>query len=233
MELRRSKRDDVHLDAVDRVHLAVGRRGRGLLLELALLVAGHFLSLQQRCADRSAVSVAALLPMREHRAGPVSRAAVALASDFSVLGDCLRVDQKTRRPTARPHPSFGHTSGVACAETQFLLRGTIAPLVLDSPFGTLDSAYRNAVAQFLPDMTEQIILLVSESQGPDELLDNFREKIGAEYILVLHQPEPPETSEEREKPRLTPRMLYNKEYVRLITSSEQRGTEIMEVRSNG
>ena len=30
-----------------------------------------------------------------------------LASAFSVLGDCLRVDQKTRRPTARPHPSFG------------------------------------------------------------------------------------------------------------------------------
>ncbi len=45
--------------------------------------------------------------MREHRAGPVSRAAVALASAFSVLGDCLRVDQKTRRPTARPVPRFG------------------------------------------------------------------------------------------------------------------------------
>ena len=43
MELRRSKGHDVHLDAVDRVHLAVGRRGRGLLLELALLVAGHFM----------------------------------------------------------------------------------------------------------------------------------------------------------------------------------------------
>ena len=109
MELRRSKGHDVHLDAVDGMHLAVGRRGRGLLLELALLVAGHFLSLQQRCADRSAVSVAALLPMREHRAGPVSRAAVALASAFSVLGDCLRVDQKTRRPTARPVARFSRS----------------------------------------------------------------------------------------------------------------------------
>ena len=107
MELRRSKGHDVHLDAVDRVHLAVGRRGRGLLLELALLVAGHFLVAQQRRAGRSAVSVAALLPMREHTAGPVSRAAVALASAFSVLGDCLRVDQKTRRPTARPVARFG------------------------------------------------------------------------------------------------------------------------------
>ena len=62
MELRRSKGHDVHLDAVDRVHLAVGRRGRGLLLELALLVAGHFFSVPgQRCAGRS-VSVAALAP---------------------------------------------------------------------------------------------------------------------------------------------------------------------------
>ena len=60
MELRRSKGHDVHLDAVDRVHLAVGRRGRGLLLELALLVAGHFLVLSQRCAGLRAVSVAAL-----------------------------------------------------------------------------------------------------------------------------------------------------------------------------
>ena len=65
-----------------------------------------WLFLSQRCAGRS-VSVAALLPMREHRAGPVSRAAVALASAFSVLGDCLRVDQKTRRPTARPVARFG------------------------------------------------------------------------------------------------------------------------------
>ena len=115
MELRRSEGHDVHLDAVDRVHLAVGGRGRGLLLELALLVAGHFVVASARCAGRSAVSVAAPLPMREHRAGPVSRAAVALASAFSVLGDCLRVDQKTRRPTARPVARFGHTSAVACA----------------------------------------------------------------------------------------------------------------------
>ena len=64
MELRRSKGHDVHLDAVDRVHLAVGGRGRGLLLELALLVAGHIFSVSgQRCAGRS-VSVAAPLPMR-------------------------------------------------------------------------------------------------------------------------------------------------------------------------
>ena len=42
MELRRSEGHDVHLDAVDRVHLAVGRRGRGLLLELALRVAAFF-----------------------------------------------------------------------------------------------------------------------------------------------------------------------------------------------
>ena len=125
MELRRSEGHDVHLDAVDRVDLAVARRGRGLLLELALLVAGHFIFLGQRCAG-SAVSVAALLPMREHRAGPVSRAAVALASAFSVLGDCLRVDQKTRRPTARPVARFGpHLSSLdsaasASAYKQFL-----------------------------------------------------------------------------------------------------------------
>ena len=59
MELRRSKGHDVHLDAVYRMHLAVARRGRGLLLELALLVAGHIFSVSgQRCAGRS-VSVAA------------------------------------------------------------------------------------------------------------------------------------------------------------------------------
>jgi DNA sulfur modification protein DndD len=65
-----------------------------------------------------------------------------------------------------------------------LIPGTIAPLVLDSPFGQLDARYRVDTAKFLPTLADQVILLVSSSQGDNEVLAALDQYIGAEYVLI-------------------------------------------------
>jgi DNA sulfur modification protein DndD len=65
-----------------------------------------------------------------------------------------------------------------------LIPGTIAPLVLDSPFGQLDARYRVDTARFLPTLADQVILLVSSSQGDREVLAALNPFIGAEYVLI-------------------------------------------------
>jgi DNA sulfur modification protein DndD len=61
---------------------------------------------------------------------------------------------------------------------------TVAPLILDSPFGQLDDAYREATAKFVPEMAPQVVLLVSSSQGKSEVISALEDRVGAEYVLV-------------------------------------------------
>lgn len=67
-----------------------------------------------------------------------------------------------------------------------LLRGTVAPLVLDSPFGQLDEAYRQATAEYVPQMASQVILMVSKSQASGGVMEAIQDRIGEEYVLVRH-----------------------------------------------
>ena len=66
-----------------------------------------------------------------------------------------------------------------------LLKGTVAPLVLDSPFGQLDDAYRATTAECVPEMAGQVVLMVSRQQGGG-VLDVLRGRVGQEYVLVRH-----------------------------------------------
>lgn len=68
-------------------------------------------------------------------------------------------------------------------EVDILLSGTDAPLVVDAPFGELDDRYRKAVTNFLPEMAPQVVLLLSSSQGTEEVLSELEGKIGSQYIL--------------------------------------------------
>lgn len=70
------------------------------------------------------------------------------------------------------------------ATSQYLLPGTIAPLVLDSPFGQLDDSYKPQTANFIPEMASQVVLLVSGSQGDASVMRYIEKHVGAEYILV-------------------------------------------------
>lgn len=66
---------------------------------------------------------------------------------------------------------------------------TVAPLVLDSPFGQLDNAYRRSTAMFVPSMAPQVVLLVSSSQGKEEVYEALQDRIGKEYVLIAHNRE--------------------------------------------
>lgn len=71
-----------------------------------------------------------------------------------------------------------------------LLRGTVAPLVLDSPFGQLDEAYRETTAKYVPEMACQVLLMVSQSQASSSVMNALRGRIGREYVVVRHNKAP-------------------------------------------
>ena len=104
-----------------------------------------------------------------------------------------------------------------------LLAGTIAPLVLDSPFGQLDETYRATTAEFIPKMANQVVLLVSKSQGSEDVLNKLRDHLGAEYLLVRHNKDP------RGNRKQEIRSFHGKEFESTVFNSEFDGTKIVEV----
>ena len=85
------------------------------------------------------------------------------------------------------------------AQDDRLLPGTIAPLVLDSPFGQLDEAYRATTAEFIPRMARQVVLLVSKLQGSEDFLNAIKDHLGAEHLLVRHNTEPRDERKEESR----------------------------------
>lgn len=109
------------------------------------------------------------------------------------------------------------------AQDYRLLPGTIAPLVLDSPFGQLDESYRATTAEFIPKMARQVVLLVSKSQGSEDVLNAVNDHLGAEYLLVRHNKEP-------QGDRKTESRYFNGEEFRTaVFESDFDGTEIVEI----
>ncbi len=109
------------------------------------------------------------------------------------------------------------------AQNYRLLPGTIAPLVLDSPFGQLDEAYRATTAEFIPKMARQVVLMVSKSQGTKNVLSVLNDYIGAEYLLVRHN------TESRGERMQESRYLRGKEFKTSIFDAQYDGTEIVEI----
>lgn len=67
-----------------------------------------------------------------------------------------------------------------------LVVGGEYPLVMDSPFGSLEDDYRAKVAQWIPTLAHQVVVLVSKTQWRDEVEQETRPRVGREYILELH-----------------------------------------------
>jgi DNA sulfur modification protein DndD len=65
-----------------------------------------------------------------------------------------------------------------------LLRGTVAPLVLDSPFGQLDDSYRRTTGEHVPRMARQVVLMVSGSQATGGAVEALKDRVEKEYVLV-------------------------------------------------
>ncbi len=68
--------------------------------------------------------------------------------------------------------------------SKYFVQGTVAPFVIDAPFGELDNQYRGAVAKFLPESTEQLVILLSSSHWSSAVEENISEYVGKEYVLI-------------------------------------------------
>lgn len=108
-------------------------------------------------------------------------------------------------------------------ESDILLSGTEAPLVVDSPFGHLDPLYRKGVANFLPNLASQVILLVSTSQASKEVLDELDGKIGTQYVLSRYN-QFPQGNKESENLTINGKTIDLTKYDQQFT-----GTKIEEV----
>lgn len=78
----------------------------------------------------------------------------------------------------------GHAKLRKNATGSLLLPGTVAPLFLDSPFGQLDQDYQVQVAKLLPMLSDQLVLLLSNSQGNEKVLDALRPYVGSEFMII-------------------------------------------------
>ncbi len=84
---------------------------------------------------------------------------------------------------------------VSLAEDQYesegesiYFKGGIYPIIMDSPFGALDPTYQQRVSSVLPEMGEQIIVLVTESQWSDAVAGEMAQVAGKQYYLEYHDP---------------------------------------------
>ncbi len=62
------------------------------------------------------------------------------------------------------------------------------PIVMDSPFGSLDQIYRRQVATSIPKLANQLIVLVTKTQWRGEVAEEMENYIGQEYVLVYNSP---------------------------------------------
>ena len=96
------------------------------------------------------------------------------------------------------------------------------PIVMDSPFGSLDEIYRRQIAQSLPKLANQLVALVTKTQWRNEVETQINPYINKQYILVYHSP--------KKDCQLDSIMLNGKQYP-LVKKSENQFeyTEIITV----
>lgn len=66
--------------------------------------------------------------------------------------------------------------------------GGIYPVVMDSPFGALDPEYQEEVSRMVPEMSDQVVVMLTDSQWSDEVSGEMGPRAGREYKLVYHDP---------------------------------------------
>jgi DNA sulfur modification protein DndD len=72
-------------------------------------------------------------------------------------------------------------------EGQFF-RGGLFPIVMDSPFGSLGPDYRQLIARHIPELADQVIVMVSPTQWRGEVEAEMKARVGAHITLVYHTP---------------------------------------------
>ncbi|OKH24274.1 AAA family ATPase [Chroogloeocystis siderophila] len=104
--------------------------------------------------------------------------------------------------------------------------GSTFPIVMDSPFGSLDETYRRQIAKIIPQLANQLIVLVSNTQWRGEVETEMTSRIGREYVLTYYSSKPDCEEDTIE--------ITGQEYPLVRQSpNEFEYTEILEVNRNG
>ncbi|QDN93543.1 AAA family ATPase [Streptomyces sp. RLB3-6] len=61
--------------------------------------------------------------------------------------------------------------------------GGIYPVVMDAPFGSLDLTYQEEISRALPELTSQIVTLLSQSQARGKVMENLQASASSMYVL--------------------------------------------------
>jgi len=64
------------------------------------------------------------------------------------------------------------------------------PIVMDSPFGSLDEIYRRQIAKVIPKLANQLIVLVTKTQWRGEVEAEMSGRIGKQYVLTYYSSKP-------------------------------------------
>lgn len=64
------------------------------------------------------------------------------------------------------------------------------PIVMDSPFGSLDANSRRHIAQTIPKLANQLVVLVTKTQWREEVESEIMQRIGKEYVLTYYSSKP-------------------------------------------
>lgn len=64
-------------------------------------------------------------------------------------------------------------------------RGGIFPIVMDSPFGALDEDYRRLIAKYIPELADQVVILVSGTQWRSEVQEECSGRLASAFRLVI------------------------------------------------
>jgi DNA sulfur modification protein DndD len=102
------------------------------------------------------------------------------------------------------------------------------PIVMDSPYGQLGMAYRTTVSDYIPMVTDQVIVLVTDSQWEGATARSLREKSGKSYVLMQHA-----TAEKLAEHHLSSIALSGREYPFVVPSTTgYEWTEIVGVNND-
>lgn len=96
------------------------------------------------------------------------------------------------------------------------------PMIMDSPFGSLDEIYRRQVAKAIPRLANQLVVLVTKTQWRREVETEMKDYIQKQYVLTYISP--------KEDCQEDVIILNNKSYPLVKRSENQfEYTEIIEV----
>lgn len=67
-------------------------------------------------------------------------------------------------------------------------KGGVFPIVMDSPYGSLDDASKELVASYIPKLADQVILMATSSQWKGPVEKGCLPYVGKQFSLIYHAP---------------------------------------------